>query len=51
MIYVGITQMPVTIPSTFFPIQSSTVQQPSHTAGTDENTPCTTSIYTMEKPN
>ena len=51
MIYAGITQMPVTIPSTFFPIQSSTVQQPSHTAGTDENTPCTTSTYTMEKPN
>ena len=51
MIYAGITQMPVTIPSTFFPIQSSTVKQPSHTAGTAENTPCTTSTYTMEKPN
>ena len=51
MIYVGITQMPVTIPSTFFPMQSSTVQQLSHTAGTAENTPCTTSAYTMEKPN
>ena len=43
MIYAGITRMPVTIPSTFFPIQSNTVQQLSHTAGTAENTPCTTS--------
>ena len=51
MIYAGITQMPVTIPSTFFPIQSSTAQQPSPTAGTDENTACTTFIYTMERPN
>ena len=51
MIYAGITQMPVTIPSTFFPIQSSTVQQLSHTTGTAEDTPCTTSAYTMEKPN
>ena len=42
MIYAGITQMPLTIPSTFFPAQSSTVQQPSHIAGTAENAPCTT---------